>query len=146
MIADSSKPNKLRNVYTIRSTTRNVTIQERTIYYIKIKVIAFIINFRRNKSIPVQNELRKVEDFGECRRFPGEIMPFGVSPVNYSDSDSGRLFHVAKRRYTVSGSSNPRDISRTVETPQNTPNQHKPLQKTGTPNLILNTPKLPETL
>ena len=31
MIADSSKPNnlKLRNVYTIRSTTRNVTIQKR---------------------------------------------------------------------------------------------------------------------
>ena len=22
---------------------------------------------------------------------PGEIMPFGVSPVNYSDSDSGKL-------------------------------------------------------
>ena len=48
MIADSSKPNKLRNVYTIRSTTRNVTIQKRKIYYIKIKVIALIINFRRN--------------------------------------------------------------------------------------------------
>ena len=28
MIADSSKPNKLRNVYTIRSTTTNVTIQK----------------------------------------------------------------------------------------------------------------------
>ena len=40
MIADSSKPNKLRNVYTIRSTTRNVTIQKIKIYYIKIKVIA----------------------------------------------------------------------------------------------------------
>ena len=44
MIADSSKPNKLRNVYTIRSTTRNVTIQKRKIYHIKIKVIALIIN------------------------------------------------------------------------------------------------------
>ena len=29
MIADSSKPNKLRNVNTIRSTTRNVTIRKR---------------------------------------------------------------------------------------------------------------------
>ena len=27
MIADSSKPNKLRNVYAIRSTARNVTIK-----------------------------------------------------------------------------------------------------------------------
>ena len=44
MIANSSKPNKLRNVYTIRSTVRNVTIQKLKIYYIKIKVIAFIIN------------------------------------------------------------------------------------------------------
>ena len=43
MIADSSKPNKLRNVYTIRSTARNVTVQIRKIYYIKIKVIALII-------------------------------------------------------------------------------------------------------
>ena len=49
MIADS---NKLRNVCTIRSMARNVTIQKRKIYNIKIKVIiAFIINFRRNKSI-----------------------------------------------------------------------------------------------
>ena len=38
MIADSGKPNKLRNVYTIRSTTRNVTIQNRKIYCIKINV------------------------------------------------------------------------------------------------------------
>ena len=51
MMADSSKPNKLRNVYTIRSTARNVTIQKRKIYYVKIKVIALIINLRRNKSI-----------------------------------------------------------------------------------------------
>ena len=34
MIADSSKPNKLRNVYTTRSTARNVTIQKRKVYYI----------------------------------------------------------------------------------------------------------------
>ena len=39
MIADSSKPNKLRNVYTIRSTTRSVTIQKRKINYIKIKTL-----------------------------------------------------------------------------------------------------------
>ena len=50
MSADSSKHNMLRYVYTIRSTARNVTIQKRKIYYIKIKVIAFIINFIRNKS------------------------------------------------------------------------------------------------
>ena len=46
MSTDSSKSNKLRNVYTIRSTTRKVTIQKRKIYNIKIKVIAFIIKFR----------------------------------------------------------------------------------------------------
>ena len=44
MSVDSIKPNKLLNVYAIRSTARNVTIQKRKIYrYIKIKVIAFII-------------------------------------------------------------------------------------------------------
>ena len=36
MIADSSKPNKLRNVYTIRITKRHVTIQKRKIYYIYV--------------------------------------------------------------------------------------------------------------
>ena len=46
MTADSSKPNKLRNVYTIGSTARNVTIQKRKIYYFKIIVTATIINFR----------------------------------------------------------------------------------------------------
>ena len=39
IIAASSKPNKLRNVYNIRSTARNVTIQKRKI----------IINFRKKK-------------------------------------------------------------------------------------------------
>ena len=43
MIADSSIPDKLRNVYALRNTARNVTIQKRKVYYIKIKVIAFII-------------------------------------------------------------------------------------------------------
>ena len=38
------------NVYTIRITARYVIIQKRKVYYIKIKVIAFIINFRRNTS------------------------------------------------------------------------------------------------
>ena len=47
MIADSSKPNKLRNVYTIRSHFKHD--EERPHpktenYYIKIKVIALIIN------------------------------------------------------------------------------------------------------
>ena len=51
MIADSSKPNKLRNVYAIRSTARNVTIQKQKVYYIKNKDITIIIDFRRNKTI-----------------------------------------------------------------------------------------------
>ena len=42
----SSKPNKLRNVNPVRGRTGNVTIQKWKIYYIKIKVIAIIINFR----------------------------------------------------------------------------------------------------
>ena len=56
MNADSSKPNKLRNLYTIRSTARHVTIQNRKIYYIKIKVIALIINFRK---VQVGNDQEK---------------------------------------------------------------------------------------
>ena len=41
----SSKPNKLRNVDPVRGRTENVAIQKWKIYYIKIKVIALIINF-----------------------------------------------------------------------------------------------------
>ena len=44
-----SKPNKIRNVNPVRGRTGNVTIQKWKIYYIKIKVIALIINFRWNK-------------------------------------------------------------------------------------------------
>ena len=54
MIADSSKSNTLQNVYNIRSTTRNVAILKRKIYYVKTKVIALIINFRRK--IPFATE------------------------------------------------------------------------------------------
>ena len=57
MIADFSKPNKLRNVYTIRSTTRNVTIPKRKIYYIKIKVVALIINFRRTNPYGTETDV-----------------------------------------------------------------------------------------
>ena len=54
MIAHNSKPIKLRNVYTIRNTARNVTIQKRNIFYIKIKVIAFFINFRRTNLFAIE--------------------------------------------------------------------------------------------
>ena len=46
MTRHSSNPNKLRNVNPARGRTGNVTIQKWKIYYIKIKVIALIINFR----------------------------------------------------------------------------------------------------
>ena len=46
MTRHSSKSNKLRNVNPVRGRTGNVTIQKWKIYYIKIKVIALIINFR----------------------------------------------------------------------------------------------------
>ena len=39
-------PNKLRNGNPIRGRTGNVTVQKWKIYYIKIKVIVLIINFR----------------------------------------------------------------------------------------------------
>ena len=42
----SSKPNMLRNVNSVRGGTGNVTFQKWKIYYIKIKVIALIINSR----------------------------------------------------------------------------------------------------
>ena len=51
MIADSSKPNKLQNVYTNKKHGKNVTVQNRKNNYIKIKVIALVINFRRKKFI-----------------------------------------------------------------------------------------------
>ena len=66
MIADSSKFNKLRNVYTIRSTARGVTIQKRKIYYIKIKVLALIIIFRIcNMNFRICNAqlLKQIEEF-----------------------------------------------------------------------------------
>ena len=45
IIAESSKPNKLRNVYTVRSKRGTSPSKNRKIYYIKINVIALIINF-----------------------------------------------------------------------------------------------------
>ena len=51
MTRHSSKPNKSRNVNPVRGRTGNVTIHKWKIYYIKIKVIALIINFRWNKSV-----------------------------------------------------------------------------------------------
>ena len=44
MTRHSSKPNKLRNVNPVRDSAVNVTIQKWKIYYIKIKIIALIIN------------------------------------------------------------------------------------------------------
>ena len=46
----SSKPNKLRNVNTIRRATMDVAIQKREIYF-KVKIIVFVINFRWNKTV-----------------------------------------------------------------------------------------------
>ena len=51
MTRHSSKPNKLRHINPVRGRTGNVTIQKWKIYYIKIKVIALIINFKWNKSV-----------------------------------------------------------------------------------------------
>ena len=47
----SSKSYKLRNIHSIRGTT----IQKVKIYYIKVKVIAFIINFGGNKSLEIDS-------------------------------------------------------------------------------------------
>ena len=43
---DSSKTNKLRNIYTIGRRVRNISIKKWEIYYFKIKVIPFIINLK----------------------------------------------------------------------------------------------------
>ena len=47
----SSKTNKLRNINTIGRGARNIYIKKWEIYYFKIKIIQFIINFRRNYAI-----------------------------------------------------------------------------------------------
>ena len=48
----SSETNKLRYVHSIlRSTPRDITIEEREINYIKIKIVPFIINFNENCTI-----------------------------------------------------------------------------------------------
>ena len=44
----SGKANKLRYIYTIRGTTRDIAIKERIINNIKMKIIPFIIYFCRN--------------------------------------------------------------------------------------------------
>ena len=44
----SGKGDKLRNVYTIRETLRDIAIKEREINNIKIKINPFIIYFSRN--------------------------------------------------------------------------------------------------
>ena len=51
MTTHSSKSYELRNIHSIRGTTWNIAIQKRKIYNIKIKDIAFIINFGGNKTI-----------------------------------------------------------------------------------------------
>ena len=42
----SSKPNKLRTVNTVRRDRRSIANQKREIKNVKIKIIAFVINFR----------------------------------------------------------------------------------------------------
>ena len=51
MTTHSSKSYKLRNIHSIRGTAWNIAIQKGKIYNIKIKVIAFIINFGGNKTV-----------------------------------------------------------------------------------------------
>ena len=50
------KPNKLRNVNTIRRDTRHVAIQKREISKVKIKTIAFVIilNETHYENVPIQ--------------------------------------------------------------------------------------------
>ena len=43
--------NMLRNIYTIGRGARNIPIKKWEIYYFKIKIIPFFINFRRNYAI-----------------------------------------------------------------------------------------------
>ena len=51
LLAHSSKPNKLRNIYTIGRGAMNIFIKKWEIYYFKIKIIPFFIKFRRNYAI-----------------------------------------------------------------------------------------------
>ena len=90
MIADSSKPNKVRNVYTIRSTARNVTIQKWKIYYIKGKVIAFIINFRRNNSI-LNRKMQILK--GGSRQHETNFLNGHLQPTGYSQTQFRRPIH-----------------------------------------------------
>ena len=43
--------NKLINIYTIGRGARNISIKKWKFYYFKIKIIPFIIKFRRNYAI-----------------------------------------------------------------------------------------------
>ena len=44
----SSETNKLRYVHSMRGESRDITIEEREINYIKIKIVLFTIHFSRN--------------------------------------------------------------------------------------------------
>ena len=56
----SSKANKLKYVHTIRGAPRDIAIKEREIYYIKIKIIPFIIYFV--ETIPLFIEFKSKKD------------------------------------------------------------------------------------
>ena len=47
----SSETNRLRYVHSIGGTPRDITIEEREIKYIKIKIVPFIINLSGNYTI-----------------------------------------------------------------------------------------------
>ena len=49
MSRHSVKPNKLRNVNTLRRGTRNVAIPKRELKKVKIKIIVFVINLGWNR-------------------------------------------------------------------------------------------------
>ena len=50
-LEDALAINKLRYVHSIRGTPRDITIEERKINYIKIKIVPFTINFSGNCTI-----------------------------------------------------------------------------------------------
>ena len=104
MIADSSKPNiyKLRNVYTIGSTERNVTIQKRNVYYmyIKIKVIAFIMNLEETNPFAIE-KCKKVQvgndqEKGQSERDSHSENRVGKKPNQHSGTYTMKTYTCSK--------------------------------------------------
>ena len=62
----SGKANKLRYIYIIRDTLRDIAIKERKINNIKIKIIPFIIYFCRKKLYHYEFKSKKVASVSEA--------------------------------------------------------------------------------